>query len=77
MTAVQFGAQIQLLYSDATTHTLRHAWWDGARWTDQWMKASRHESMVDARSPGQRLRDAIAGSFFVLWHEFAVGLAVY
>ncbi len=32
VTAVQFGAQIQLLYSDATTHTLRHAWWDGIRW---------------------------------------------
>ncbi len=32
VTAIQYGAQIQLLYSDATTHTLRHAWWDGIRW---------------------------------------------
>jgi PKD repeat protein len=32
VTAMQYGAQIQLFYSDATTHTLRHAWWDGTRW---------------------------------------------
>ena len=30
--AMQYGTQIQLFYLDATTHTLRHAWWDGARW---------------------------------------------
>ena len=35
-------------------------WWDGARWTDQWMRAARHQSVADARSPGTRLRDAIA-----------------
>ena len=35
--------------------------WDGGRWTDQWMRdASRHESVADARTPGARLRDAIA-----------------
>ena len=35
-------------------------YWDGARWTDQWMRAARHESVADSRSPGARLRDAIA-----------------
>ena len=35
-------------------------WWDGARWTDQWIEAARNEAMADARSPGQRLRDALA-----------------
>jgi hypothetical protein len=35
-------------------------WWDGERWTDQLMKAARHQSPADLRSPGQRLRDALA-----------------
>ena len=35
VTAIQYGAQIQLLYSDATTHSLRHAWWDGIRWNTE------------------------------------------
>jgi hypothetical protein len=35
-------------------------WWDGARWTDHWVEAARNHALVDARSPGQRLRDAIA-----------------
>jgi hypothetical protein len=30
--AVQYGAQIQLFYVDASAHALRHAWWDGTRW---------------------------------------------
>lgn len=38
-------------------------WWDGTRWTDQWVRTARHESVTDARSPGHRLRDAIAGGW--------------
>jgi len=34
-------------------------WWDGERWTDQWMNAARHHAPADLRSPGQRLRDAL------------------
>jgi len=36
-----------------------HRWWDGERWTDQWMRAARSQAPADLRSPGQRLRDAI------------------
>jgi hypothetical protein len=32
VTSIQYGSQLQLFYSDATTHDLRHAWWDGAAW---------------------------------------------
>jgi len=32
VTAIQYGGQVQLLYTDATRHSLRHAWWDGTRW---------------------------------------------
>ena len=42
---------------------LGQRWWDGARWTDQWMKAARHEAPADVRSPGMRLRDALAGGW--------------
>ena len=28
--SIQYGSQIQLFYTHATTHTLRHAWWDGS-----------------------------------------------
>ena len=35
-------------------------WWDGARWTDQWVAAARTHAMADTRSPGQRMRDALA-----------------
>ena len=39
---------------------LGQRWWDGARWTDGWLRAARHEAPADARSPGIRLRDALA-----------------
>ncbi len=42
---------------------LGQRWWDGARWTDQWMRAARHEAPADNRSPGMRLRDALAGGW--------------
>jgi hypothetical protein len=35
-------------------------WWDGTRWTDQWVEAARNHALVDARSPGHRMRDALA-----------------
>jgi hypothetical protein len=38
-------------------------WWDGVRWTDQWIGAARNHTLVDERSPGQRLRDALAGGW--------------
>lgn len=42
---------------------LGQRWWDGARWTDGWMRAARHEALADTRSPGMRLRDALAGGW--------------
>ena len=40
---------------------LGQRFWDGARWTDQWMRgALRNESVADSRTPATRLRDAIA-----------------
>jgi hypothetical protein len=34
-------------------------WWDGARWTDQWVASARTESLADAPSPGAQLRAAL------------------
>ena len=42
---------------------LGQRFWDGARWTDQWMRAARHEAPADTRSPGMRLRDALANGW--------------
>lgn len=42
---------------------LGQRFWDGTRWTDQWMRAARNESISDTRSPGARLRDAIAAGW--------------
>lgn len=39
---------------------LGRRWWDGVRWTDQLMRAARHEAPEDNRSPGMRMRDALA-----------------
>jgi hypothetical protein len=39
---------------------LGQRWWDGAQWSDRWQQAARNEAPADARSPGVRLRDAIA-----------------
>jgi hypothetical protein len=38
---------------------LGQRWWDGGRWTDQWMRAGRQGAPADTRSPGIRLRDAL------------------
>lgn len=38
-------------------------YWDGGSWTDQWMRAARHSAPADTRSPGMRLRDALAGGW--------------
>jgi hypothetical protein len=35
-------------------------WWDGASWTDHWVEAARNGALIDARSPGQRLHDALS-----------------
>jgi hypothetical protein len=39
---------------------LGQRWWDGARWTDGWMRGARHVAPADSRSPAIRLRDALA-----------------
>ena len=38
-------------------------WWDGMRWTDQWMPGARSQTLADGRSPGARLRDALAAGW--------------
>lgn len=55
VTGFQYGGQVQAFYTDATTHTLRHGWWDGIRWNFETLDGP------GAPGGGGRTSDWVAG----------------
>jgi hypothetical protein len=56
--SIQYGSQLQLFYTNASTHTLRHAWWDGKAWG--------YEALDGAGGANGRTSDSVAGSTIVV-----------
>ena len=68
VTAIEYLGSLQLFYSDASTHDLRHAWWDGAHWN--------FESLDGAGGGNGRTTDNVAGGDITV-RQFGSQLQVF